>query len=60
MVQDGDAREEQFAACDPYRLMVEAVSARIRGEDAWVLPLDTSAAVAATLDAIAATAPSVG
>ena len=57
VVQDGDAREEQFAACDPYQLMVEAVSARIRGEDAWVLPLDTSEAVAATLDAIAATAP---
>jgi xylose dehydrogenase (NAD/NADP) len=57
VVQDGAVREEQFAACDPYQLMVEAVSARIRGEDAWVLPLDTSEAVAATLDAIAATAP---
>ena len=56
VVQDGAAREEEFAACDPYQLMVEAVSARIRGEDAWVLPLDTSEAVAATLDAIAATA----
>ena len=53
VVQDGDPREEQFAACDPYQLMVEAVSARIRGEDAWVLPLATSAAVAATVDAIA-------
>jgi D-xylose 1-dehydrogenase (NADP+, D-xylono-1,5-lactone-forming) len=57
VVQDGDVHEEQFAACDPYQLMVEAVSARIRGEDAWVLPLDTSEAVAATLDAIAATTP---
>ncbi|MCU0262194.1 MAG: Gfo/Idh/MocA family oxidoreductase [Candidatus Nanopelagicales bacterium] len=57
IVQDGVAREERFDACDPYQLMVEAVSARIRGEDAWVLPLDTSQAVAATLDAIAATAP---
>jgi len=53
VAQDGDAREERFAACDPYQLMVEAVSARIRGEDAWVLPLATSAAVAATVDAIA-------
>ena len=60
VVEDGDAREELFAACDPYRLMVEAVSARIRGEDAWVLPLDTSAAVAAALDAIAATTSSSG
>lgn len=59
VVQDGDLREEQFAACDPYQLMVEAVSARIRGEDAWVLPLATSAAVAATVDAIAQS-PSAG
>ena len=56
VVQDGAAREEEFAACDPYQLMVEAVSARIRGEDAWVLPLDTSEAVASTLDVIASTA----
>ncbi len=55
VVQDGDARVEQFAACDPYQLMIEAVSTRIRGEAAWVLPLDTSMAVAATLDAIVAT-----
>jgi hypothetical protein len=54
-VEDGKEREEQFDACDPYQLMVEAVSARIRGEDAWVLPLSTSEAVAAALDAIAAT-----
>ncbi|HSO03602.1 MAG TPA: Gfo/Idh/MocA family oxidoreductase [Candidatus Limnocylindrales bacterium] len=59
VVQDGDLREEQFAACDPYQVMVEAVSARIRGEDAWVLPLVTSAAVAATVDAIAQS-PSAG
>ncbi|HEX6889025.1 MAG TPA: hypothetical protein VF143_13040, partial [Candidatus Nanopelagicales bacterium] len=55
VVADGRASQEQFAACDPYQLMLEAVSARIRGEEAWVLPLSTSAAVAATLDAIAGT-----
>jgi hypothetical protein len=33
--------------------MVEAVSERIRGGDAWVLPLSTSLQVAGTLDAIA-------
>jgi predicted dehydrogenase len=59
VVEDGTQRVERFDACDPYRLMVEAVSARIRGEDAWVLPLATSEAVAATLDAIAAT-PAAG
>ncbi len=52
IVSDGIARVEQFPACDPYQLMIEAVSARIRGEAAWVLPLSTSWAVAATLDAI--------
>ena len=55
IAEGGEWREEAFAACDPYRLMVEAVSARIRGEDAWVLPLSTSALVATTLDQIAAT-----
>ena len=58
VVQEGEARDEQFAACDPYQLMIEAVSARIRGEAAWVLPLETSMAVASTLDAIAAISPS--
>ncbi len=51
--EDGEAREEQFPACDPYRLMVEAVSARITGEGAWVLPLSVSADVATALDAVA-------
>jgi len=60
VVEDGEARQEEFAACDPYQLMIEAVSARVRGEDAWVLPLDTSADVAAALDAIAATTPTPG
>ncbi len=60
VVEDGVAREEEFAACDPYRLMIEAVSARVRGEDSWVLPLATSAHVAATLDAIAATSCTSG
>ncbi|HYN55621.1 MAG TPA: Gfo/Idh/MocA family oxidoreductase [Motilibacterales bacterium] len=54
VVQDGVSRVEEFAACDPYQLMVEAVSERVRGGDAWVLPLSTSLAVAATVDAIAA------
>ena len=49
----GRAHVEQFPACDPYRLMLEAVSARIRGAEAWVLPLATSQRVAATLDSIA-------
>jgi len=52
VVEAGVEREETFPACDAYALMVEAVSARSSGQDAWVLPLSTSAGVAATLDAI--------
>lgn len=47
---------ESFEPCDPYRLMIEAVSRRVQGDDAWVLPLSTSLAVASALDAIARTA----
>ena len=60
IVEDGVERHEQFAACDPYRLMVEAMSARIRGGEAWLLPLSESAVVAATLDAIAASLATAG
>ncbi len=52
VVEEGVSRDEPFAAVDAYRLMVEAVSARAAGEPAWVLPLSTSAAVAAALDGI--------
>jgi predicted dehydrogenase len=33
---------EDFAATDPYQLMIENVGRRIRGEESWVLPLETS------------------
>ncbi|HYN74983.1 MAG TPA: hypothetical protein VEV13_02195, partial [Candidatus Limnocylindria bacterium] len=56
VVEDAHARDEVFPACDAYQLMVEAVSARAAGQDAWVLPLTTSAAVARALDAVAAAA----
>jgi predicted dehydrogenase len=52
VVEAGVEREETFPSCDAYALMVEAVSERSSGQDAWVLPLSTSAGVAATLDAI--------
>ncbi len=53
VVQDGVERHESFAACDAYRLMVEAVSRVTTGADAWVLPLSTSLAVARTVDDVA-------
>ena len=45
-------RIEEFAAVDAYRLMVEQVSARIRGEEAWILPARDSLRVARAVDAI--------
>jgi predicted dehydrogenase len=56
--EEGQDRVEVFAACDPYRLMVEAFSLRARGEgdpdgDAWVVPLADSLAVATVLDSVA-------
>ncbi len=48
----GLERVERFDDVNAYQVMVEAVSARIRGADAWLLPLVDSRTVAATLDAI--------
>jgi len=56
VVEDGRLREEAFVPCDAYLLMVEAVSARVAGRDAYLLPVTESVAVARTLDAIAASA----
>ncbi len=52
VVQCGAESGGELEACDPYRLMVEAGSARFRREDAWVLPLATSEAIVAPLDAV--------
>jgi predicted dehydrogenase len=43
-------RVEEFAPVDAYRLMVEQVSAAIRGEPNWVVPPAESLAVARLLD----------
>jgi predicted dehydrogenase len=45
-------REESFAPVDAYQVMVEHVSERIEGRDAWVVPLGDSVRVAEVLDAI--------
>lgn len=41
---------EHFAPVDPYQVMFEAVSAAIRGDDAWVLPAADTMAVARLVD----------
>ena len=52
VVDDGVERVETFGECDAYQLMLEAVSARVLGADAWVLPLSASLAVARTIDTV--------
>ncbi len=47
---------ERFAATDPYQLMVEAVAARIRGEDAFVVSPATSRTIATVSDQVRAAA----
>lgn len=44
---------EHFPAVDAYSLMFSAVSRRIRGEDAWVLPASSSVRVAEWVDRLA-------
>lgn len=53
ILQVGD-RIEEFAPVDAYRVMVEQVSATIRGEDGWVVPPAESLAVARLLDMLRA------
>jgi predicted dehydrogenase len=55
VVEDGVERIETFESCDAYRLMIEAVSARAAGDDVWVLPLETSLAVARAVELVAHT-----
>jgi D-xylose 1-dehydrogenase (NADP+, D-xylono-1,5-lactone-forming) len=51
--RDGE-RVEHFSPVDPYRLMLEQVSASIRGENAWLPDRAWSIAVADIMDAIRA------
>ena len=51
---DVAGRIETFPAVDAFEVMVDAVSAASRGEDAWVVPLDDSLRAAQILDRIAA------
>lgn len=49
---------EEFAPVDAYQLMIEAVSAKISGQDTWVLPIQESLDVADLIDAIVQTSAS--
>jgi predicted dehydrogenase len=43
---------EDFPTTDAYQVMFEEVSARIRGEDGWLLPHRDSIRVARTVDSL--------
>lgn len=43
---------EEFEPVDAYQLMIEAVSAKIGGQEAWVLPIQESLDIAHLIDAI--------
>ncbi len=50
--RSGGNRVEVFAAVDAYEVMFEQVSARIRGEDVWVVPSAMSIRVAELVDEV--------
>jgi predicted dehydrogenase len=43
---------EKFAACDPYQLMADSMSRRIRGGQGWLMPHSDSIAFATAFDQI--------
>jgi len=48
----GKKKKENFSACDPYQLMVDAFSLRVRGREGWLMPLSESLAFAEFFDGI--------
>ena len=47
---EGKLTEERFPACDPYQLMADAMSRRIRGGSGWLMPHSDSLAFAQTFE----------
>jgi len=47
---DGKVTIEKFAPCDPYQLMADAMSRRIRGGEGWLMPHSDSIAFAEVFD----------
>jgi len=52
VAKGGQVNVEEFAPVDPYQLMVQAVSAHLTGEKAWLLPIDESLSVMQVIDQI--------
>ena len=43
---------EEFAACDPYQLMADSFAKKIRGQEAWLLPLEESVKFSEFFDSV--------
>ena len=52
---NGQTKIEEFAACDPYQLMADSFSKVIRGQEAWLLPLEQSLKFSKFFDSVFAT-----
>jgi predicted dehydrogenase len=56
IIENKDGKKvEEFAACDPYQLMADSFAKKIRGEQAWLLPLAESVKFSEFFDQIFAT-----
>ena len=56
IIENKDGKKvEEFAACDPYQLMADSFAKKIRGEQAWLLPLTESVKFAEFFDSVFAT-----
>jgi predicted dehydrogenase len=56
IIQNKDGKKvEDFAACDPYQLMADSFAKKIRGQEAWLLPLTESVKFAEFFDSVFAT-----
>ena len=49
---EGVKTTENFAACDPYQIMSDHFADKIRGRDAWLMPLSETLKFAEFFDAI--------
>jgi predicted dehydrogenase len=56
IIENKDGKKvEDFAACDPYQLMADSFAKKIRGEQAWLLPLSESVKFSEFFDSVFAT-----
>ena len=56
IIENKDGKKvEDFEACDPYQLMADSFAKKIRGEQAWLLPLTESVKFAEFFDSVFAT-----